>query len=109
MLRLLIAAPFLLVVVLFALSNKQYETFRFWPTDYEVALPLSIAMLGAMAVAFVAGAFVVWVSAVAARRRARRAEQRARMLEAQVTELKAKLSPTRAPTTTSGFLVPAGR
>jgi len=110
MLRLIIAAPFLLVVVLFALSNRQPTTFALWPTDYAVTLPLSIAVLIAMAVAFVAGALVLWVSAVSARMRARRAEHAARLLEAQVAELKAKVAASRiVPAAHSGALVPTGR
>lgn len=113
MLRLLVAAPFLLVIVLFALSNRQDTVFTLWPTDYAVDLPLSIAVLIAMAVAFVAGALVLWLSAVAARLRARRAEHSVRLLEAQVEELKAKLSSARtvsAPVAESrGVLVTSGR
>ncbi len=112
MLRMLIAAPCLLIVILFALSNRTPTVFTFWPTDYALEVPLSIAVLVAMAVAFVAGALVLWVSAMAARRRARRAEYAARLLEAQVAELKARLaSRTAAPAAAgaSGMLVTTGR
>jgi lipopolysaccharide assembly protein A len=90
--RLLIAAPFLLLLVLFALSNPQPVRFGLWPTDYSLEAPLSIAMLVAMAAAFVGGALLLWMSALAGRRRARRAERAQRMLEAQVQELKARLA-----------------
>jgi uncharacterized integral membrane protein len=89
--RLLIALPLLLLLVLFALSNKEPVPLRFWPTDYSLVLPLSLAVIGSMAVAFLVGALLVWVSALAQRRRARRAEQTVRLLEAQVQELKARL------------------
>jgi len=56
-------------------------------------LPLSLAILGAMAIAFLLGGSVVWLSELAQRRRARRAEQAVRLLEAQVLELKARLPP----------------
>lgn len=101
MLRILLAAPFLLILVLFALSNPAPTAFRLWPTDFAVELPLSLAVLGAMAVAFIAGALLLWFSAAAARRRARRAEHAARLLEAQIAELKARLAPQPA-----GPLVP---
>jgi len=45
-----------------------------------------------MAVAFLAGAFLVWVSEVSRRRRARQAEQAVAVLEEQVKALKAQLS-----------------
>jgi putative membrane protein len=94
MLRTIIAVPVLIVVVLFALSNKAPTEFRLWPTDYSVVLPLSLAVLGAMAVAFIIGAAVLWLSVLAARHRARRAERQVQVLEAQVAELKARLTPT---------------
>lgn len=89
--RLLIALPLLLLMVLFALSNRQPVPLKFWPTDYSLVLPLSLAVLGGMAMAFLAGGLLVWVSALTQRRRARRAEQTVRLLEAQVQELKARL------------------
>jgi lipopolysaccharide assembly protein A len=95
--RLLIALPLLLLLVLFALSNRQPVALRFWPTDYSLVLPLSLAVVGGMAVAFLAGGLLVWVSALTQRRRARRAEQTVRLLEAQVQELKARLPPPLMP------------
>jgi lipopolysaccharide assembly protein A len=88
--RLLIALPLLLLLVLFALSNRQTVRLGMWPTDYALELPVSLAVLGGMAVAFLAGGLLVWVSSLAQRRRARRAEQSVRLLEAQVQELKAR-------------------
>ena len=39
--RLLIALPCLLLLVLFALSNAAPVSLRLWPTDYAMELPLS--------------------------------------------------------------------
>ncbi len=91
--RILIALPVLIILVLFALSNPAPTEFRLWPTDLAVVLPLSLAVLGAMAVAFIIGAALLWLSALAARHRARRAERQVQVLEAQVAELKARLAP----------------
>ena len=90
--RALIAAPFLLLLVLFALSNAQPVTIGLWPTDFSREVPLSLAVLIAMAIAFMLGALMLWVEAIAARRRARRAEYTQKLLEAQVQELKARLA-----------------
>jgi hypothetical protein len=68
-----------------------------WPTDYTMTLPTSIVILGAMAVAFLAGAFLVWVSELGHRRRAARAEQAVTLLEEQVKALKTQLSPPSPP------------
>jgi lipopolysaccharide assembly protein A len=92
-LRWLIAAPFLLLLVLFALSNTVLVKLGLWPTDYTLEVPLSAAILGGMAFAFLAGAFVVWVSELGQRRRARRAEQAVKLLEEQVKTLKAAVGP----------------
>jgi uncharacterized integral membrane protein len=89
--RLLIALPLLLIMVLFALSNTAPVRLHLWPTDYALELPLSLAVLGAMAIAFLVGGASAWLSELAQRRRARRAEHAVRLLEAQVQELKARL------------------
>jgi lipopolysaccharide assembly protein A len=88
--RLLIALPFLLILVVFALSNTTPVRLTLWPTDYSLELPLSVTVLGAMAIAFFFGGALVWLSELAQRRRARRAEHTVRLLEAQVQELKTR-------------------
>jgi uncharacterized integral membrane protein len=95
--RLLIAFPILLLLALFALSNTAPVRMHLWPTDYALELPLSLAILGGMAIAFLLGGLVVWVSELGQRRRARRAEHAIRLLEAQVQELKARLPETPSP------------
>ena len=88
--RALLAAPFLLLMVLFALSNPQPVKLGLWPTDYSVEAPLSLTVLVAMGAAFLIGSFMTWFGVFGARRRARRAERKSRMLDAQVKELKAR-------------------
>ena len=97
--RIVIAVPLLALLVLFALSNRQMVQIGLWPTDYVQDLPLSAAILLGMTVAFLAGALLLWVSVLAARRRARRAEHTARLLEGQVAELKARLAAPAVPGT----------
>jgi lipopolysaccharide assembly protein A len=90
MLFLIVTFVLCLPLVLFALSNREVVRLGIWPTDYGIDVHLSIAILVAMAIAFLLGALVVWVSALSQRRRARRAERIVRMLEAQVADLKAR-------------------
>jgi lipopolysaccharide assembly protein A len=71
-------------LVLFALSNTEVVRLGLWPTDYGVDVHLSLAILIAMAIAFLLGALVVWMSELSQRRRARRAERKVRLLEAQI-------------------------
>ncbi|HEX2943879.1 MAG TPA: LapA family protein [Rhodopila sp.] len=94
MLLLLITLIISVPVVLFALSNTEPVRLAMWPTDYALQAPLSVAILVAMAIAFVLGALIVWLSVLAQRNRARRAERTVRLLEAQVEELKARIEPT---------------
>lgn len=90
--RVLIAVPLLLLLVLFALSNTAPVRIGLWPTDFAIEVPLSLAVLAGMGAAFLLGGLIVWTSALAQRRRARRAEAEVRMLDEQVTELKARLA-----------------
>ena len=95
--RLLIAIPFLLVLVSFVLSNRVPVEIGIWPTGIAWQVPLSIAVLVAAGVAFLIGALLVWVTELGQRRRARRAEATVRLLEEQVQALKARLAPPLIP------------
>ena len=90
--RLVIAIPLLIILVVFALSNTEPVRLGFWPTGLALDVPLSVAVLVGMAVAFVVGALIVWVGELGQRRRARRAEHTAQLLEEQVRELKGRLA-----------------
>lgn len=89
--RTLLALPFILILVVFALSNPQPVRLGIWPTDYSWEVPMSLAILIAMAAAFFIGGFVVWLSELGQRRRARRAEYTVRLLEEQVRELRGRM------------------
>jgi uncharacterized integral membrane protein len=87
MLRALLLAPFLLLLIAFALSNPQPVSLALWPTDVTLEAPLSIATLVIAAVFFLLGGLITWLPALRHRRRARVAEKRAKALE---TELAAR-------------------
>ena len=89
MLFLIVTFVVCLPLVLFALSNTEIVRLGIWPTDYSLEVHLSLAILVAMAVAFLLGAMMVWMSELSQRRRARRAERAVRLLEAQIEALKA--------------------
>jgi lipopolysaccharide assembly protein A len=89
--RLLLAVPFLVVLVAFALSNQQPVTVGLWPFDGSLQVPLSIAVLVPMGVSFFLGALLLWFSAVSARRQARRAERKALRVDAEASELRRRL------------------
>ena len=84
MLRALLLLPFLLLLVIFALSNQQPVTLAMWPADVTLEVPLSIATLMIAGVFFLLGALIVWFPSLGHRHRARRAQK-------QVTKLETKL------------------
>ena len=71
--RLLIALPLLLLLVLFALSNSAPVRLASGPRDYALELPLSLAILGRMALPSSPAVFWSGSSELGQRRRARRA------------------------------------
>ncbi len=87
--RILLAVPLLFILVLFALSNKQAVALGLWPTDIQLELPVSIAVLGIAGLFFLFGALVAWSGTLAERTRARRAEATIRQLEAQLAATRA--------------------
>ena len=93
MLFLIVSFILCLPLVLFALSNTEIVRLGIWPTDYAIDVHLSLAILVAMAIAFLLGAIVVWFAEQAQRQRARKAERTVRMLEAQIDDLKARINP----------------
>lgn len=86
--RLIMGVPLLGLIVLFALSNTHPVQLGLWPLDYRLELPLSVAILAGMAIAFLAGGLIVWLGALGQRRRARDAAHTVRLLEAQIAQLR---------------------
>lgn len=84
MIRILISIPLLIILIAFALSNQQPVTIGIWPTDIQLTVPLSVAVLVGAAIFFVLGALMTWTGAVASRGRARRAERRIREMQARI-------------------------
>ena len=103
----ILALPFLVVLVAFTLSNTQPTDVGLWPFDYRVEVPLSIAVLVGMAAAFLLGGLFVWGSAVAQRLRAARAESDVRMLREQVAALKDRLAQPPEPRYAAALAPPA--
>ena len=106
--RFLIAVPVLLLLVLFALSNKQAVQLGLWPTDISVEAPLSVAVLVAAGVFFVAGALMTWGGTLALRSRARRAEMAVTQLQAQLRAMKTRPAPAPAPVMPARGALPPG-
>jgi len=81
-----------LVLVSFALSNREPVVLGLFPLPYELSLPMFIPVLVACFLGLLAGGFTVWVSAGKHRRKAKESRKQADELARQVLELKAELA-----------------
>lgn len=82
--RLILFVPLAAAVVLFALSNRQPVELRLWPFDLSWTMPLALAVLVPVAVSFLLGAAIVWLSDLPARRRGWSARRRADALQREL-------------------------
>lgn len=105
MLRLIIALPFLILLVVFVLFNETPQAMLLPGYSWQSS-PGVVALIAAV-LFFLVGALVVWFSELRQRRRARRAEQQVRALEIQVTELRAQLAQSVAQNVTHQGSIPS--
>ena len=81
----LILGVIAIVVVTFALANRDPVTLSLWPFAEKLPpLPKFLPVLGALVVGLIAGAAVSWLPKYRLRRHARSAERRAASLERAV-------------------------
>lgn len=71
MLGWLFAAPLLLLIILFAVTNRQDITLGLWPLPVEATLPLYTLILGLLFGSLLLGLFLGWLSQHGIRREAR--------------------------------------
>ena len=85
-LSVIITAPIAVIVVVFALTNRQIAEVNLWPFGIELATPLYRMVLLSMLVGFLVGAVVMWISYGRQRKRRREAEWRITDLERDLQE-----------------------
>jgi uncharacterized integral membrane protein len=73
-----------LVLVLFAVSNREAVSVALWPLPAVVELPLYLVVLGTLVLGFFVGQLVTWVGGWRWRREARRSRERIAMLEREL-------------------------
>lgn len=76
-----------LVIVLFAISNRQWVDLGLWPLEGKLALPLFVPVLVCAFLGLLVGAFIAWLSAGHWRRLARQGSHRTRELELRIRTL----------------------
>ncbi len=74
---------------LFALGNRSDITVDFWPVGPAVAMPVFVALVGALYLGFTLGAVIAWLAQGHTRKRAREANRRADALARELAEAKA--------------------
>ncbi len=88
----ILTIPISVVVVLFAISNRQAATLGLWPLpeDMTLEVPVFLVALVPAVLGILAGGLITWLSGGHHRRAARRRGRRIARLEAELGELKAR-------------------
>jgi lipopolysaccharide assembly protein A len=93
-----VTAPLALLLIIFAVSNRDAATVTLWPLPLAIDAPLYLIVLLSLLVGFLAGELVAWFNG---RRWRREARFRARRIEALERELAARQTiTTPSPTAT---------
>ena len=84
----LVGVPLGIVVLVFALSNRQAVILGLWPFDDGLALPLYLIVLLPLLIGFLAGLLLAGVSTMKQRRLVRRQTKAVAALERQLDAVK---------------------
>jgi uncharacterized integral membrane protein len=102
LIRWFLTALVTVIVVVFAIANRQAVTV--WPLPDDVPVPLAIIVVVVLFLGFFAGWLAAWISGLRWRREARHRERRITALEQELVATQAQL---RAETPPSGGLPPS--
>ena len=91
--RWVVAALVAVLLVIFAISNRQSVEVTFWPFPVTIDSALSLIVLGAVVIAFLVGQFVAWLGAQRWRHEARAKQRRIEALERELAATQAQLRP----------------
>lgn len=88
--------PVTLIVVLFAVSNREWVSMELWPLPGALDAPLYLIFLVAVAAGFVLGGAIAWSGELGHKMRANRAEKRADDLERELAVMRIREEEIRA-------------
>jgi uncharacterized integral membrane protein len=71
----IVTLPVALLVILFALMNRQEVTLSLWPLPWDIGAPLFLFTLGAIVFGFLFGALTAYLSGTTTRRKLRAANR----------------------------------
>jgi lipopolysaccharide assembly protein A len=89
----LVTGPVILILVVFAVSNRETVTVTLWPLPFSLEAALYLIVLLAALVGFLIGEFVAWVNGRSWRRDARTKARRIEALERELAATQAQLAP----------------
>jgi len=85
------------VLILFAVSNREAVSVGLWPLPALVELPLYLVLLATLLVGFIVGELAAWVRGWRWRREARRGRERIAALEREIDAQRAQRVAIRGP------------
>jgi len=86
----IITIPIAVVLISFAVTNRDIVTVGLWPLPFVLDLPLYLLVLGALVVGFLFGGVLAWAGGSRHRSLARRRADRIDRLTAEVRRLRAR-------------------
>lgn len=94
----LVTLPIPVIVVIFALQNREQVELSFWPFDVEIAMPLSFLAVGLVATGIVVGVLFMQFSVLKLWNKKRKLEKTIKNLQSQLSTEKAKAAESSEPT-----------
>src|SRR5580704_949748 len=86
-----------LLLILFAVSNRESVAVGLWPLPALVEMPLYLLLLATLVLGFVVGQLVAWIAGAHWRREARRSRDRIAALESELAASRAPEGDARTP------------
>jgi lipopolysaccharide assembly protein A len=87
-----------IVLILFAVSNREIVALELWPLPFEMPVPLYLLFFLGLLVGFLIGAFAAWVGGRGDRRELRRRRRRIEALERELAATQSQLENRPEPT-----------
>ena len=89
-----VTAPIALLLVIFAVSNRDSVMVEFWPLPAALVAPLYLVVLLSLLAGFLIGALTAWITGGRRRREARLRARRIEALERELAATQARLAAT---------------
>lgn len=86
----IVTIPLAIVVISFAVSNRDAVALKLWPLPSGLEMMLFLPVLGALATGLIAGGLIAWLAGGKYRRLARRQSGRLKRLTAELETLQAR-------------------